>query len=155
MVTASTEGLIELTQPGTITVKSFKDTYLMSDPAVQPVDRLPKPEAGKITENPDGTTYSVTFDYGPDAQAVFLTRDGTSVTAENCPMGNEQSLAAGTTYTVSDLLPTETLKTRSIAENFFASEEAVVGPFADTELCRSVGSHVFNPRNGSDGSLHV
>ena len=126
VVTASTEGLIELTQPGTITVKSFKDTYLMSDPAVQPVDRLPKPEAGKITENPDGTTYSVTFDYGPDAQAVFLTRDGTSVTAENCPMGNEQSLAAGTTYTVSDLLPTETLKTRSIAENFFASEEAVV-----------------------------
>ena len=114
VVTASTEGLIELTQPGTITVKSFKDTYLMSDPAVQPVDRLPKPEAGKITENPDGTTYSVTFDYGPDAQAVFLTRDGTSVTAENCPMGNEQSLAAGTTYTVSDLLPTETLKTRSL-----------------------------------------
>lgn len=126
VVTASTEGLIELTQPGTITVKSFKDTYLMSDPAVQPVDRLPKPEAGKITENPDGATYSITFDYGPDAQAVFLTRDGTSVTAENCPMGNEQSLAAGTTYTVSDLLPTETLKTRSIAENFFASEEAVV-----------------------------
>ncbi len=125
-VMSSTEGLIELTQPGTITVKSFKDTYLMSDPAVQPVDRLPKPESGKITENPDGTTYSVTFDYGPDAQAVFLTRDGTSVTAENCPMGNEQSLAAGTTYTVSDLLPTETLKTRSIAENFFASEEAVV-----------------------------
>ena len=123
VVTASTEGLIELTQPGTITVKSFKDTYLMSDPAVQPVDRLPKPEAGKITENPDGTTYSVTFDYGPDAQAVFLTRDGTSVTAENCPMGNEITLTGDT---VSDLLPTETLKTRSIAENFFASEEAVV-----------------------------
>lgn len=125
-VTASTEGLIELTQPGTITVKSFKESYLMSDSVVLPVERLPKPEVGEITENTDGATYSITFDYGSDAQAMFLTRDGTSVTAENCPMGNEQSLAAGTTYTVSDLLPTETLKTRSIAENFFASEEAVV-----------------------------
>lgn len=125
-VMSSTEGLIELTQPGTITVKSFKESYLMSDSVVLPVERLPKPEVGEITENTDGATYSITFDYGSDAQAMFLTRDGTSVTAENCPMGNEQSLAAGTTYTVSDLLPTETLKTRSIAENFFASEEAVV-----------------------------
>lgn len=125
-VMSSTEGLIELTQPGTITVKSFKESYLMSDSVVLPVERLPKPEVGEITENTDGATYSITFDYGSDAQAMFLTRDGTSVTAENCPMGNEQSLATGTTYTVSDLLPTETLKTRSIAENFFASEEAVV-----------------------------
>ena len=112
-VMSSTEGLIELTQPGTITVKSFKESYLMSDSVVLPVERLPKPEVGEITENTDGATYSITFDYGSDAQAMFLTRDGTSVTAENCPMGNEQSLAAGTTYTVSDLLPTETLKTRS------------------------------------------
>lgn len=125
-VMSSTEGLIELTQPGTITVKSFKESYLMSDSVVLPVERLPKPEVGEITENTDGATYSITFDYGSDAQAMFLTRDGTSVTAENCPMGNEQPLATGTTYTVSDLLPTETLKTRSIAENFFASEEAVV-----------------------------
>ena len=125
-VMSSTEGLIELTQPGTITVKSFKESYLMSDSVVLPVERLPKPEVGEITENTDGATYSITFDYGSDAQAMFLTRDGTSVTAENCPMGDEQSLATGTTYTVSDLLPTETLKTRSIAENFFASEEAVV-----------------------------
>lgn len=125
-VMSSTEGLIELTQLGTITVKSFKESYLMSDSVVLPVERLPKPDVGEITENTDGATYSITFDYGSDAQAMFLTRDGTSVTAENCPMGNEQSLAAGTTYTVSDLLPTETLKTRSIAENFFASEEAVV-----------------------------
>lgn len=125
-VMSSTEGLIELTQPGIITVKSFKESYLMSDSVVLPVERLPKPEVGEITENTDGATYSITFDYGSDAQAMFLTRDGTSITAENCPMGNEQSLAAGTAYTVSDLLPTETLKTRSIAENFFASEEAVV-----------------------------
>lgn len=125
-VMSSTEGLIELTQPGIITVKSFKESYLMSDSVVLPVERLPKPEVGEITENTDGATYSITFDYGSDAQAMFLTRDGTSVTAENCPMGNEQPLATGTTYTVSDLLPTETLKTRSIAENFFASEEAVV-----------------------------
>lgn len=125
-VMSSTEGLIELTQPGTITVKSFKESYLMSDSVVLPVERLPKPEVGEITENTDGATYSITFDYGSDAQAMFLTRDGTSITAENCPMGNEQPLATGTTYTVSDLLPTETLKTRSIAENFFASEEAVV-----------------------------
>ena len=101
MVTASTEGLIELTQPGIITVKSFKESYLMSDSVVLPVERLPKPEVGEITENTDGATYSITFDYGSDAQAMFLTRDGTS-------------------------MPTETLKTRSIAENFFASEEAVV-----------------------------
>lgn len=125
-VMSSTEGLIELTQPGIITVKSFKESYLMSDSVVLPVERLPKPEVGEITENTDGATYSITFDYGSDAQAMFLTRDGTSITAENCPMGNEQSLAVGTAYTVSDLLPTETLKTRSIAENFFASEEAVV-----------------------------
>ena len=125
-VSSQTNGVIALTKPGTITVKGFKESYLMSDSVVLPVERLPKPVFGPVTENTGGLTYTVTIDYGNEAEAMFLTRDRTPVTSENCPIGTEIGLTGNPKYTVSDLTPEQTLKTRSIAVNFFASEEAVL-----------------------------
>lgn len=125
-VSSQTNGVIALTKPGTITVKGFKESYLMSDSVVLPVERLPKPVFGPVTENTGGLTYTVTIDYGNEAEAMFLTRDRTPVTSENCLIGTEIGLTGNPKYTVSDLTPEQTLKTRSIAVNFFASEEAVL-----------------------------
>ena len=126
-VSSQTNGVIELTKPAIITVKGFKENYLMSDSVVHPVERLPKPVFGAVTENPDGLTYTVTISYGGGATAMFLTKDRTPVTPENCPTGTETGLTGDpAVYSVSDLTPEQTLKTRSIAVNFFASEEAVL-----------------------------
>lgn len=126
-VSSQTNGVIELTKPGTITVKGFKESYLMSDSVVLPVERLPKPVFGPVTENTGGLTYTVTISYGGGATAMFLTKDRTPVTSENCPTETEIALSGNPAeYSVSDLTPEQTLKTRSIAVNFFASEEAVL-----------------------------
>ncbi|MDY3939735.1 MAG: hypothetical protein SOZ27_05630 [Spirochaetia bacterium] len=125
-VSSQTNGVIELTKPAIITVKGFKENYLMSDSVVHPVERLPKPVFGAVTENPDGTTYTVIIDYGNEAEAMFLTKDRNPVTPENCPADTAIDLTGNPQYTVSDLTPEQTLKTRSVAVNFFASEEAVL-----------------------------
>lgn len=124
-LSTKTDGVIEMLKPGTIKVKGFKANYLMSDTAEQSVKQLPNPKFGSVDENADGVTYTVTIDYGDEATAMFLTDNRSPVTAQNCPTGTEITLT-NPQYIITDLTADKTLKTRSVALNYFASREEVL-----------------------------